>query len=85
MKPAKAMAQRAVEVQTQIEKFLAENTFVCGELQLEMTYNPWHAKNGAKPYTYYLRKGSSGQSAAFTFEELNGLKAFLNSIKLVEA
>lgn len=79
-----AMAIKAAELKNKIEAFLDENKFQAGELTLELSYNPWHKSNGGLPYEYYLKKGAS-QSIRFTFEELNALKTFLNSVKLIES
>lgn len=78
-----SMAEKSKQIREEIAEFLKQNEFTEGDLSLSLTFNPWYETNKNPPYTYYLKKGSS-QSVSYSFEELNALKKFLNSVTLIQ-
>lgn len=78
-----AVATKAMKIRDAIKKFEADNSFTSGKLTLTMNYDNW-AKDPKDAYYYSLSTGQGGYATRFSFQEMAGLKAFLNSVQLVD-
>ncbi len=72
------LAQKAFKINKELRAFLDQNSFKQNDLTLNLHYNSWNGE-----YSYNLLKGNSTY-INFSFEELNKLKNFLNSINILE-
>lgn len=81
-KTKESLAVQSAKLKGEMDSFLQKNSFQHNDLTLSLTYNPYHAQNGAQPFGYTLKSKTSYMG--FSLQELAALKNFLNSISIIE-